>query len=224
MIFKLKLNLIAKNATRFLQPLVSRATRPIQVNNMTTNANKCDQNGGKSTHMVWVDLELTGLDIEKDKILEVSCLITDKHLNIQSKGLAFAINHPQEVYDQMNEWCIKHHNESGLVDSCKKSTVTAEAAEDLVLTYLKQNIPEKECVLAGNSVYMDRLFINKYMPTVNEYLHYRIVDVSTIKELARRWHPHILEKAPKKTFAHRSLDDIKESIAELKFYKEHLFK
>ncbi|XP_046865231.1 probable oligoribonuclease isoform X1 [Drosophila willistoni] len=206
-----------------LTKITVRATGLIQVNNMTT-ANACDQKGGKNTYMVWMDLEMTGLDIQKDKILEVSCLITDKDLNIQSNGLSFAINHPQEVYEQMNEWCIKQHYASGLVDSCKKSTVTPEAAEDLILTYLKQNIPEKTCVLAGNSVYMDRLFLYKYMPIVNKYLHYRIVDVSTIKELARRWNPDIIEKAPKKAFAHRSLDDIKDSIAELKFYKEHLFK
>ncbi|XP_002013689.2 probable oligoribonuclease [Drosophila persimilis] len=176
------------------------------------------------TDLVWMDLEMTGLDVDTDKILEVSCIITDKDLNIKSEGPCFAINYPEDVYKNMNEWCIKHHNESGLIDRCRSSDVTPDKAGDLVMSYLQKNIPKGKCPLAGSSVYMDRLFIRKYMSPVNEYLHYRIVDVSTIKELAKRWYPDIAKAAPRKVFAHRSLDDIMESIQELKYYKEHLFK
>jgi len=179
---------------------------------------------GLDTDIVWMDLEMTGLDIEKDKILEVACIITDQDLNVKSEGPCFAINHPQEVYDSMNEWCMKHHYNSGLIDRCKSSDVNLEEASNLVLSYLEKNIPKRACPLGGNSVYTDRLFIMKFMPLVDAYLHYRIVDVSTIKELAKRWHPAILDSAPKKSFTHRSLDDIRESIKELAYYKANLFK
>ncbi|XP_052836221.1 probable oligoribonuclease [Drosophila gunungcola] len=187
---------------------------------MSSTQNVC----GSDTDIVWMDLEMTGLDIEKDKILEVACLITDKDLNLKSEGPCFAIKHPQEVYDNMNEWCTKHHYESGLVDRCRSSDVMPEQASDLLLSYLESNIPRRVCPLAGNSVYMDRLFIRRFMPSVDEYLHYRIIDVSTIKELARRWRPDLEKAAPKKTFAHRSLDDILESISELRYYKANFIK
>ncbi|KAH8280949.1 hypothetical protein KR054_005506 [Drosophila jambulina] len=198
----------------------SRCVAASHIAKMSSSRSVC----GTNTDLVWMDLEMTGLDIEKDKILEVSCIITDQDLNIKSEGPCFAINHPQEVYDTMNEWCIKHHNESGLVKRCQSSTVKPEQASELILSYLKANIPQRTCPLAGNSVYMDRLFLRRFMPAVDEYLHYRIVDVSTIKELARRWHPEVLKNAPKKTFVHRSLEDIYESINELKYYKQNLFK
>ncbi|XP_039491229.1 probable oligoribonuclease [Drosophila santomea] len=179
---------------------------------------------GLDTDIVWMDLEMTGLDIEKDQILEVSCIITDKDLNVKSEGPCFAINHPQEVFDTMNEWCKEHHSKSGLVDRCKSSDVKPEQASNLLLSYLERNVPKRACPLGGNSVYMDRLFLKRFMPLVDDYLHYRIVDVSTIKELARRWRPEVLTTAPKKSFAHRSLDDILESINELKYYKANFFK
>ncbi|BFF91510.1 probable oligoribonuclease [Drosophila madeirensis] len=203
---------------RFLQ--VQSRREIIQGRKMSTTPSLADA----ETDLVWMDLEMTGLDIATDKILEVSCIITDKDLNIKSEGPCFAISHPEEVYKNMNEWCIKHHHESGLIERCRSSDVTPDQAVDLVMSYLKKNIPERKCPLAGNSVYMDRLFLRKYMSPVDEYLHYRIVDVSTIKELARRWHPDVAKAAPRKAFAHRSLEDIMDSIQELKYYKEHLFK
>ncbi|KAH8418088.1 hypothetical protein KR222_011573 [Zaprionus bogoriensis] len=174
--------------------------------------------------IVWMDLEMTGLEVEKDKILEVSCIITDKDLKVKSKELSFAISHPEQVYENMNEWCIKQHNESGLIDKCRQSEIKPEQAENIILSFLKENIPERKCPLAGNTIYMDRIFIQKYFPAVDQYLDYRIIDVSSIKELATRWCPEIADAAPKKGFAHRSLEDINESIAELQYYKEHLFK
>ncbi|KAL7727669.1 hypothetical protein ACLKA6_013269 [Drosophila palustris] len=186
----------------------------------TCRKNSC----GDQSDIFWIDLEMTGLDIDRDQILEVACIITDKHLNVKSEGPCFAIKHPQRVYDNMNEWCIKNHNESGLVERCKSSQVTPELAENIILSYLKENLPERKCPLAGNSVYMDRLFLRKFYPLVDDFLHYRIIDVSTVKELARRWYPEVIKASPPKVLAHRSLDDIKESISELKYYKEHLFK
>lgn len=188
------------------------------VKNMSTSQSS------NQSDIVWMDLEMTGLDADKDKILEVACIITDKELQIKSKELCFAINHSADVYENMNEWCIKHHTESGLIDKCKQSNVQPDQAEGILLSFLKEYIPERQCPLAGNSIYMDRMFIRKYFRIVDEYLHYRIIDVSTIKELARRWHPEIAKAVPQKVFAHRSLDDIRESILELKYYREHLFK
>ncbi|XP_061389031.1 probable oligoribonuclease [Musca vetustissima] len=177
-----------------------------------------------AANIVWMDLEMTGLDVLSDRILEVSCLITDKDLNVISEGPCFAINQPKKVLDTMNDWCIKHHNESGLVEKCLKSQITTEQGEHLILNFLKEQIPKGKCPLAGNSVYMDRLFLRKEMPLVDDYMHYRIIDVSTIKELARRWNPTILENAPAKKLSHRSLDDIKDSIEELKYYRRVFFK
>nr|XP_016932627.2 probable oligoribonuclease [Drosophila suzukii] len=198
-------------------------TNSFITSNSTARMSSNQNVSGLDTDIVWMDLEMTGLDIEKDKILEVSCIITDKDLNIKSEGPSFAITIPGGVRT-MTEWCMKHHYESGLIDRCKSSDVKPEQASDLLLSYLKKNIPKRSCPLGGNSVYMDRLFINRFMPLVDEYLHYRIVDVSTIKELARRWSPEVAKAAPKKAFAHRSRDDILESISELKYYKANFFK
>ncbi|XP_055380926.1 probable oligoribonuclease [Condylostylus longicornis] len=173
-------------------------------------------------HIVWIDLELTGLEIEKHKIVEISCLITDKQLNIIAEGPLQCIHQSEGDLKKMNDWCKEHFQKNGLLEACKNSTTRVEEAEKTLLAFLQQHIPKKVCPLAGNSVYMDRLFIMKYLPNLNEYLHYRIIDVSTIKELCRRWNPEIYKQAPKKKLAHRSLDDIKETIEELKYYKENL--
>ncbi|XP_036324127.1 probable oligoribonuclease [Rhagoletis pomonella] len=177
-----------------------------------------------STAIVWMDLEMTGLNSITDKIIEVACLITDKDLNILTEGLNFAINYPKETFEQMNEWCTKQHNESGLIQKCLKSDITPDHAESLILDYLQKHVPKGKCPLAGSSIYMDRLFLRQQMPTVDEYLHYRIIDVSSVKELCRRWRLDVLHSAPKKLLLHRSLDDLKESIEELKYYRENFFK
>ncbi|KAL5284129.1 REXO2 family protein [Megaselia abdita] len=176
-----------------------------------------------TSNIVWMDLEMTGLDVRKDRILEVSCLITDKDLNIVAESPTLVINQSEEVLSSMNKWCVKNHGDSGLTEECRNSTLTTEKAESLLLEFLKTNIPEKSCPLAGNSIYVDRMFLNSYMPRLNDYMHYRIIDVSSIKELCRRWNPPVFSKQPKKRLAHRSLDDIKDTIEELKFYKENLF-
>ncbi|XP_039755157.1 probable oligoribonuclease [Pararge aegeria] len=178
----------------------------------------------RTKRIVWVDLEMTGLNIDKDYILEIACLVTDADLNLVAAGPNIIVHQSDEVLHNMNEWCITQHGESGLTDASRVSKVSATDAENEILNFVKLHAPEKKCCLAGNSVYMDRLFIRKYMPKLNDYLHYRIIDVSTIKELARRWYPREYARIPQKKFEHRCLNDILESIEELKYYKQHIFK
>lgn len=175
-------------------------------------------------HLVWVDMELTSLDVTAGCILEVSCLITDSNLNIIAEGPDLVIHQPDDILKSMNEWCIKHHGMSGLTDASRNSKITTEEAEQQILNFLKIYIPPGKCPVAGNSVYMDRLFMQRYLPEVDKYLHYRIVDVSTIKELCRRWCPTVFAKTPRKILRHRSLSDIKESIKELDYYQSSFFK
>lgn len=127
-----------------------------RLSNSSQQEQKIIMSNELSTDIVWMDMEMTGLDVIKDKILEVSCLITDKDLNVLVEGPCFAINHPPNVFEEMNEWCKKHHNESGLVEKCLSSQITTEKGQQLLLDFLKQHIPERKCPLAGNSIYMDR--------------------------------------------------------------------
>ncbi|XP_037915984.1 probable oligoribonuclease isoform X2 [Hermetia illucens] len=172
--------------------------------------------------IVWMDLEMTGLE-EKDTILEASCILTDENLNIVAEGPNIVIHQPDSVLNSMNDWCKKHHQETGLTDQSRNSKISTEEAEKALLKFVEEYIPPKTCPLAGNSVYMDRLFLRKYMPQLNDYLHYRIIDVSSVKELCKRWNPTLFSQAPQKKLVHRSLDDIKESIEELKYYKRYMF-
>lgn len=174
--------------------------------------------------MVWVDLELTGLDVEKDKIIEMACIITDSELNILAEGPHLIVNQPNELLDGMSEWCVEHHGKSGLTQAVKDSKISQQQAEYEFLSFVRQHIPPGHCPLAGSSVHADKKFLDKYMPQFMEHLHYRIIDVSTIKELCRRWYPDEFENAPKKKFSHRALDDIRESIKELQYYRMHVFK
>ncbi|XP_004585145.1 oligoribonuclease, mitochondrial [Ochotona princeps] len=174
--------------------------------------------------MVWVDLEMTGLDIEKDQIIEMACLITDSDLNILAEGPNLIIKQPDELLDSMSDWCKEHHGKSGLTKAVKESTITLQQAEYEFLSFVRQQTPPGLCPLAGNSVHADKKFLDKYMPQFMKHLHYRIIDVSTVKELCRRWYPEEYEFAPKKAASHRALDDISESIKELQFYRNNIFK
>ncbi|KAL2742159.1 hypothetical protein V1477_009788 [Vespula maculifrons] len=180
-------------------------------------------NNSKDNQIVWIDMEMTGLDIEICHILEISCVITDSDLKIINEPLNIVINQSDSILDNMNDWCKEHHKKTKLIEDVRNSKISLKDAEQTVLTFLKKYIPRGKCPLAGNSVYMDRLFLNKYMPLVNDYLHYRIIDVSTIKELARRWNPQIYNSIPPKTSKHRATSDIIESIQELIYYKNHIF-
>ncbi|KAI7903307.1 ribonuclease H-like domain-containing protein [Cokeromyces recurvatus] len=172
--------------------------------------------------LVWIDCEMTGLDIQKDHLIEIAVLITDGDLNIVAKGPELVIHQPREVMDNMNAWCIEHHGASGLTQQVLDSKITVEEAESQVCDFLKQHIPAGVAPLAGNSVHADKRFLSKEMPRLVDYLHYRIVDVSTVKELAKRWYPKTAAGVVKKA-GHRAMDDIIESIEELKYYKEHIF-
>ena len=173
--------------------------------------------------LVWVDLEMSGLNIDKEHILEMACLITDQDLNVIAEGPELIIHQSDQVLADMDAWCTKTHRESGLTQAVRESKINIAQAEEMMLTFLRQNnIPKGQCPLAGNSVHADRMFLNKYMKNFLNHLHYRIVDVSTIKELTKRWYPN--EPGFAKKNAHRALDDIKESIAELKYYRYRVFK
>nr|KAF6324775.1 hypothetical protein mMyoMyo1_008247 [Myotis myotis] len=167
---------------------------------------------------------MTGLDIEKDQIIEMACLITDSDLNILAEGPNLIIKQPDELLDSMSDWCKEHHGKSGLTKAVKESTVTLQQAEYEFLSFVRQQTPPGLCPLAGNSVHADKKFLDKYMPQFMKHLHYRIIDVSTVKELCRRWYPEEYEFAPKKAASHRALDDISESIRELQFYRNNIFK
>ncbi|XP_059208359.1 small fragment nuclease [Centropristis striata] len=177
-----------------------------------------------SQRMVWVDLEMTGLDIEKDQIIEMACIITDSDLNILAEGPNLIINQPNELLEGMSEWCKEHHGKSGLTQAVQDSKITLEQAEYEFLSFVRQHTPPGQCPLAGNSVHADKKFLDKYMPQFMYHLHYRIIDVSTIKELCRRWFPVEYKMVPHKKAAHRALDDIQESIKELQYYRATVFK
>ncbi|KAG0056736.1 Oligoribonuclease, mitochondrial [Gryganskiella cystojenkinii] len=174
--------------------------------------------------LVWIDCEMTGL-LATDKLIEIAVIITDDELNIVAEGPNLIIHQPKEVMDKMNEWCIEHHGASGLTAAVIASTISTEDACDQVLKFILKHIPEpRGGILAGNSVHADKVFLEREMSPIIEHLHYRIVDVSTVKELSRRWYPKEFKAAPPKKAAHRALDDIKESINELKYYRQTVFK
>uniref|UniRef100_A0A3B4GSK4 Oligoribonuclease, mitochondrial n=1 Tax=Pundamilia nyererei TaxID=303518 RepID=A0A3B4GSK4_9CICH len=164
---------------------------------------------GMSQRMVWVDLEMTGLDVEKDQIIEMACLITDCNLNILAEGPNVIIKQPDELLEGMSEWCKEHHG---------------KVTEYEFLSFVRQHTPPGQCPLAGNSVHADKRFLDKYMPQFMYHLHYRIIDVSTIKELSRRWFPEEYKMVPHKKATHRALEDIRESIKELQYYRANIFK
>jgi oligoribonuclease len=174
--------------------------------------------------LVWVDMEMTGLDPARERIIEMATILTDGNLTEIAVGPDLVIHQPDDVLAAMDDWNKKHHTASGLVERVKASTVTDALAEEQTLGFINQHISLKERpVLAGNSIHQDRRFIRRYMPALEKRLHYRMVDVSTVKELARRWFPQITAKLPAKRETHRALDDIRESIDELRWYQTHVF-
>ncbi|WP_426359544.1 oligoribonuclease [Pseudocolwellia sp. HL-MZ19] len=175
------------------------------------------------TNLIWLDLEMTGLEPETDVILEIASIVTDSQLNVLAEGPVFAIHQSDDTLDNMNEWCVDHHGKSGLTQRCKDSTTDLATATKETIKFVEQYVSKGKSPMCGNSIGQDRRFINKYMPDFEDYFHYRNLDVSTVKELARRWKPEVLDKVVK-TGAHLAMDDIRESIAELKVYQEHFFR
>ena len=173
-------------------------------------------------HLVWMDLEMTGLDPETDRILEVATLVTDSQLNLIAEGPVYYVRQSEALIAGMDDWNTRHHTESGLIELCRTEGVSEREAEEGTLAFLKEHVSERGSPLCGNSIGQDRRFLVRYMPELEHYLHYRNVDVSTIKELAARWRPEVLDGVVKNN-VHRALDDIKESIAELKHYRENFF-
>ena len=175
------------------------------------------------SNLIWLDLEMTGLEPDVDVILEIATIVTDSQLNILAEGPVFAIHQSDDVLDNMSQWCIDHHGESGLTKRCQDSKINLAQATAETIKFVEQYVPKGISPMCGNSIGQDRRFINKYMRDFEDYFHYRNLDVSTVKELARRWKPEVLDKVVK-TGAHLALDDIRESIAEMKVYQQHFFK
>lgn len=174
--------------------------------------------------LAWMDLEMTGLDPARDVIVEIATLITDDELELIAEGPDLVIHHPPEVLDVMGDYVREMHTRSGLLDEIAASGVTLADAGAQTLAFLKEHIREPRSVpLCGNSIGTDRRFLAAYLPEIEEFLHYRSVDVSTVKELARRWNPAVLDDLPEKKEGHRALDDIRESLDELRFYRDRFF-
>ena len=176
-----------------------------------------------SRNLVWMDLEMTGLDPEVDRILEVATLVTDSDLNLLAEGPVFAVHQPEELISSMDEWNTEHHTASGLIDRVRADGVSEREAEERTLAFLKDWVDERTSPLCGNSIGQDRRFLVRYMQDLENFLHYRNIDVSTVKELAVRWRPEVAKGVVKKN-VHRALDDIIESIEELKYYRANFFR
>lgn len=176
-----------------------------------------------SDYLVWIDCEMTGLNVEKDCLVEIAVVVTDSELNVLDPGLDLVIKPNAESLKNMNEFVTNMHTESGLINEFESGLPLAEA-ERKVLDYIQRWVTDpRQAPLAGNSIGTDRMFINRYMPTLDEFLHYRNIDVSSIKELTRRWYPKVYFQLPKKDGGHRALADILESIHELKYYRKTVF-
>jgi oligoribonuclease len=171
-------------------------------------------------HLIWIDLEMTGLNPDNDLIIEIATIVTDKDLNILAEGPALAVHQPDAALLAMDDWNQKHHGQSGLIDRVRVSRISAADAETLTIDFLKDWVPINTSPMCGNSIGQDRRFLYRYMPKLEAYFHYRNIDVSTLKELAARWAPELKDGFKKET-KHQALADIHESIEELRYYREH---
>ncbi|MAZ45887.1 MAG: oligoribonuclease [Gammaproteobacteria bacterium] len=177
---------------------------------------------GVTKNLVWMDLEMTGLDPATDLIIEIATIITDQDLNIVEEGPVIAINQPEENLLSMDEWNQKHHRESGLVKRVQESRFSQIEAEAQTLDFIERHVEKNSSPLCGNTIWQDRRFLSIHMPNLEAYFHYRIIDVSSLKELAHLWKPEVLSSLSKEN-KHTALSDVRESISELKHYRQHFF-
>jgi len=176
-----------------------------------------------TANLIWMDLEMTGLDPETDLIIEMATIVTDSELNVLAEGPVLAISVPEEALAAMDDWNQTHHSASGLLDRVRKSRISTVEAEAQTLAFVERYAEKDTAPLCGNTIWQDRRFLARYMKTLEGYLHYRNIDVSSLKELVRRWRPELLTGLTKQN-AHTALADIRESIAELEYYREHFLK
>ena len=177
----------------------------------------------QANYLVWIDLEMTGLDPEKERIIEIATIVTDSELNTIEEGPVIAVHQSDSLLNSMDEWCTRTHGESGLTQRVRDSRISEIDAEQQTLEFLQRYLEPGQSPLCGNSIGQDRRFLVKYMPELEAFFHYRNLDVSTVKELARRWRPEVLDGVKKKG-THLALDDIRDSINELRHYREHFFR
>lgn len=177
----------------------------------------------QDTNLIWIDLEMTGLNPDHDRVIEIATIVTDSELRVLAQGPVLAIKQSNELLASMDGWNTKHHTASGLVQRVKSSTVTEADAEAETLRFLQKWVPKGKSPMCGNSICQDRRFLWRCMPKLEAYFHYRHIDVSTLKELIKRWKPELI-KGIKKTSKHLALADIQDSIAELRYYREHFIK
>jgi oligoribonuclease len=175
--------------------------------------------------LVWIDLEMTGLDVERHRIVELAVLVTDANLEVLADGLDLVVHQPEEVLAGMDDFVRKMHTRSGLLTEIERSTLTLDEAGKRAVEYITRFVPEAGAApMCGNSIGVDRRFLDRYLPDLDRYLHYRSIDVSSIKELCRRWYPAVYQKRPGKAESHRALDDIRESVAELRYYRDTILR
>jgi oligoribonuclease len=177
----------------------------------------------KSLNLIWIDLEMTGLNPDTDLIIEIATLVTDPHLNILAEGPVLAIHQSQQALDAMDDWNQEHHGQSGLIQRVKDSKVDEAEGQRQTIDFLRHWVDEKASPMCGNSICQDRRFLSHHMPDLEAFFHYRNLDVSSVKEIARRWKPAMLAGFNKQS-KHIALDDIKDSIEELAYYREHFFR
>jgi Oligoribonuclease (3''->5'' exoribonuclease) len=176
----------------------------------------------KKHHLIWIDLEMTGLSPDTDRIIEIATIITNTDLQVVAEGPVMAIHQPKHVMDAMDDWNQRHHGANGLIERVKYSPYDEAAAEKITLNFLSQYCDPRSSPMCGNSICQDRRFLARYMPSLEAFFHYRNLDVSSIKELAKRWRPDLMDGL-KKEGSHKALEDIRDSIKELQYYREHFF-
>ncbi|MGA0839070.1 MAG: oligoribonuclease [Pseudomonadales bacterium] len=176
-----------------------------------------------SANLVWLDMEMTGLDPERERIIEMATIVTDSDLNVIAEGPVLVVHQADSVLAAMDDWNQRHHGASGLIDRVRASRTSEREAEATTLSFLERLVEKKRSPLCGNTIWQDRRFLSRYMPTLESYLHYRMIDVSSIKELVQRWRPDLASGYSKRN-THTALADIRESIEELRYYREHFLR